>query len=268
MFEDLSRPLLFAHRGASAHAPENTFEAFDLAVLQGADVLELDVHLTRDDEVVVLHDDRVDRTTDGHGRVRELTSSALQRLDAGHRFRVRGEARFAGRGVTVPRLDETLTHFARTAFNIELKGQDPAIVQPVLRVLERVGPVRLLLTAGDDGVMRALEAARPGVALGLSRGQALEVARAAWFGRPIRETYAGRALQIPPRYRGLPVVGRRLIEAVHRAGIELHLWVIDAPSAAAAWLSRGVDGLMSDDPGALAGIFSDAKAARAAKPSG
>src|SRR5512137_910870 len=79
----LRRPLILAHRGASRRAPENTMAAFRLAVQVGADGVELDVQLSRDGEVVVMHDGRVDRTSDGHGRVRDLTLAELRAFDAG-----------------------------------------------------------------------------------------------------------------------------------------------------------------------------------------
>ena len=78
-----SHPLVIAHRGSSAYAPENTLAAFQLAAEQGADAIELDVDLTRDGQVVVMHDATIDRTTDGHGRVGDLTLEEIRRADAG-----------------------------------------------------------------------------------------------------------------------------------------------------------------------------------------
>ena len=105
MFDDLPRPLLFAHRGANRFAPENTLPAFDLAERTGADVLELDVHLTRDQEVVVLHDATLERTTNGHGPVKEKSYAELAALDAGYHFRTTGgEPLFRSKEIVVPRL--------------------------------------------------------------------------------------------------------------------------------------------------------------------
>src|SRR5438128_68162 len=133
MFADLPRPLLFAHRGASAHAPENTLAAFELGSRTGADVLELDVHLTRDQRVVVIHDATVDRTTDGKGAVAELDYAALARLDAGARFRPGSGFPFRGKRLGLPLLEEVLAAFPRAAFNIEIKA--PGAVAAVLRAL-------------------------------------------------------------------------------------------------------------------------------------
>src|SRR5512145_1023455 len=83
MLETLPRPVIFAHRGASAHAPENTLAAFELAIAQQADAVELDVKLTADGQVIVFHDSTVDRTTNGHGKVQDMTLAELKALDAG-----------------------------------------------------------------------------------------------------------------------------------------------------------------------------------------
>src|SRR3972149_8380299 len=100
MFERFPDPILFAHRGASAHAPENTLPAFELALDQGADGVELDAKLSADGQVVVIHDRTVDRTTDGHGRVSDLSLAVLRSLDAG------GSYSDQYRGVKIPTLEE------------------------------------------------------------------------------------------------------------------------------------------------------------------
>ncbi|MBI3178913.1 MAG: hypothetical protein HYZ27_04590 [Deltaproteobacteria bacterium] len=260
MFPSLPRPLLIAHRGASRDAPENTMEAFDLAVRLGAHVLELDVRVSKDGVVVVMHDATVDRTTSGRGAVRDLTSSELGALDAGHHFEpVRRDFRFRGRGARVPRLEEVLAAYPKVGFNVEIKGDDPAAVKPVLDVLGHSGASHLLLAAHDAGVMQALEAARPGCALGLSMVQVREVVVAAWRGRSL-EHYRGRALQIPVRdkrfaYGLLPIATRRVIAHAHAAGIEVHIWTLNTPSHAVRWLARGADGVITDDPSALLHLF-------------
>ncbi|HKO32265.1 MAG TPA: glycerophosphodiester phosphodiesterase family protein, partial [Candidatus Limnocylindria bacterium] len=101
--------LVVAHRGASAQAPENTMESFRLGAEAGADAIELDVHLTRDGHLAVIHDDTVDRTTNGSGAVVSFTLKNLRKLDAGARFTADdGSAPFAGRGLTIPTLEEVL----------------------------------------------------------------------------------------------------------------------------------------------------------------
>jgi glycerophosphoryl diester phosphodiesterase len=259
LYPGLRRPLLFAHRGASLYAPENTLAAFEVALRLGADVIETDVHLSRDGEIVVIHDASLERTTDGHGAVREQPYGALARLDAGYRFRSpSGEPLFRGQGVALPRLGDLFERFPQAAFNIELKQKEPSMVRAVLALLEKQGAARVLLAATDDAIMRELEETRPGVALGLSKGQVMQVVRGAWMGR-VPETLAGRALQIPPRYGVLPLATARLLAAAHGAGLEVHLWTVNDPLAARAWVDAGYDGIMSDDPGALAAVIAEAQ---------
>src|SRR3712207_1049608 len=122
-------PVNLAHRGASALAPENTIEAFRLAVETGAGGLELDVHMTRDGHIVVIHDATVDRTTNGSGAVSEMTLHDLRGFDAGYHFSPDGgpSRPYRGRSVRVPTLGEVLEEFPEVAVNIEIKAPTPGI---------------------------------------------------------------------------------------------------------------------------------------------
>lgn len=256
IFPSLNRPLIFGHRGASMYAPENTWESFDLAVRLGADVLETDVRLSRDGEVVLFHDVDLGRTTDGRGPVAALRYAELAALDAGHHFEPTPAVYpFRGRGVRVPRLSDMLAAFPQAAFNIEIKQRGREVIRAVLAVLQRAGPVadRIVLAAGDDHIMSELEAARPGCALGLSRRQALAVIQGVYWGG-VPPALAGRALQIPPRHWGLPLVTRRLAARCKAAGIDVHVWTVNDPRQAERLLHSGVDGVITDDPGAILAV--------------
>ncbi len=115
MLDMISNPVIFAHRGASNYAPENTLAAFDLAYRQGAKAIELDAKLTADGQVVVIHDQTVDRTTGGSGRVKEMRLAQLKELDAGSHFDV------SFKGEPIPTLDEVFAAFGPFLFiNVEL----------------------------------------------------------------------------------------------------------------------------------------------------
>ena len=253
IFAGFARPLLFAHRGASALAPENTVEAFDLATRFGADVLEMDVHMTQDGQVVVIHDATLERTTEGVGPVAAMSYNDLRRLDAGFRFVTPAGAKpFLGRGCTVPRLEEVLRTFPNMGFNIEIKQATPAMVPAVLSLLERFAPRAVVLAAGDPVVMQQIEAAATGIALGLSTAQVKQVMWAATTGWPVPLALHGRALQIPPRWRGIPVATKRVVACARRCGMPVHVWTINQPTAATRLLAYDIDGIMSDDPARLA----------------
>jgi glycerophosphoryl diester phosphodiesterase len=256
VFDSLPRPLLFAHRGASAYAPENTLEAFDLALRQGATVLELDVRCTRDREIVVFHDATLDRTTDGSGAVCERDWQQIAALDAGFHFQRHGQHLFRGRGLRVPRLAEVVGAFPDAGLNIELK--DPGMARAVLDII--ADHPRVVVAAAEDTIMAELEAEDPACPLGLSTGQAREVILGSYWGG-VPRAYRGRALQIPLRHPRfllglLPVATARVIRAARDAGIETHLWVINDVGVAEHWLARGADGIVTDDPGALAALES------------
>src|SRR5215472_3119853 len=115
------RVVAIAHRGGSALRPENTLAAFDHALTLGVDGLECDVHLSSDDEIVVIHDDTLTRTTDLTGRVASHTARELARADAGCHFHEAAGAPFRGRGIGVPRLVDLLERTPTTPVTIELK---------------------------------------------------------------------------------------------------------------------------------------------------
>ena len=133
--------LVVAHRGASVQAPENTMEAFRLGFEAGADAIELDVHLSQDGQLAVIHDDTVDRTTDGVGAVMGFSMDALQRFDAGARFtNAAGETPFAGKGLRIPTLPEVLDWLPDgVGLVVEIKAR--AAVPAVIEAL-RGRPVR------------------------------------------------------------------------------------------------------------------------------
>ena len=141
--------MLVAHRGGGQLAPENTIEAFRGAVeTWWADMLEMDVRLTKDGEVVVIHDATVDRTTDGTGRVADLSLQEIRSLDAGYRFiDPFGVPSFRGRGSVIPTLDEVLTAFPGMRLNIEAK--ESAVARPLVEVVARHGAEQRVLVEGE-----------------------------------------------------------------------------------------------------------------------
>ena len=202
-FFDTPTPHLFGHRGASAHAPENTLPAFERACQAGVPYLETDCHATSDGEIVLLHDPEVNRTTDGEGRIGTLTFAEVERLDAGFRF-TPDDGRtfpFRGTGVRIPRLVEVLERFADARINLEVKSDLPAVAEEVVRIVRRTGATeRMLLAAGEDGVLEHIRKLDPGTALGSSLSDLVAFFRAVQKGEVDRFEPHGHALQIPPTF--------------------------------------------------------------------
>jgi glycerophosphoryl diester phosphodiesterase len=250
---DVPRPIAIGHRGACGERPENTLVSFARALEVGARILETDVQLTRDGEVVVLHDDDVTRTTDGAGRARELTLAELQRLDAGFRFSPDGGRSYParGRGVRIPTLAEAFAAFPGARFNVELKANEPLLAaRTVALVREWKREALTLLAAAEDDTMATLRAelastgARP--AMGASTGDVLGFIRAALSGgAPPPEPMA---LQIPTTFAGEPLVTPQLVAFAHRHDVQVHVWTVNDPVEMRQLLALGVDGLVSDYP--------------------
>jgi glycerophosphoryl diester phosphodiesterase len=251
---DLPTPHLFGHRGASAHAPENTLPAFELAWQTGVPYLETDCHATRDGEVVILHDPEVTRTTNGDGPIQELSFAEAERLDAGFRFSPDSGRTFPyrGRGVRIPRLAEVIDQFPEARINLEVKAEAPEVAEEVVRIVRRTrAEKRMLLASEKDGVLDHLMKLDPGTAIGSSLGDVLAFFKAIRAGDVERHTPRGQALQIPLTFAGEELITAESIAAAHRVGLVVHVWTINDPEVMAKLLGRGADGIMSDDPAEL-----------------
>src|SRR5688572_19872613 len=157
------RLTVFAHRGGAGLAPENTAAAFAQAVTLGVDGCELDVRLSKDGEVVVIHDATLDRTTDADGPVDALTAAELARIDAGHRFDGATGFPWRRRGEGVPRLADILADHPALPFIIEVKGDDPAVADAAVAVVRRAGALNRVCFGGfSDVTLAAVRAAAPG----------------------------------------------------------------------------------------------------------
>lgn len=240
MLAQLPHPMIFAHRGASAHAPENTIAAFQLAVQQGADGIELDVALCADGQVMVIHDQTVDRTTQGSGRVREMSLDELRSLDAGSHFDI------AFRGEPIPTLEQVFEAVGHKTFiNIELKNiRSPFddLPEKVVALVRRHGMIdRVLFSSFIPWSLRRLHRLRPEIPVGLLayRGLAGAWARG-WLGKAL----------VP--YQSLHIymddVNDRLIERVHEEEHKAFVFTVNQASDMFRLFDNGVDGIFTDDP--------------------
>jgi glycerophosphoryl diester phosphodiesterase len=249
-------PLLVAHRGGSRLAPENTRAAFENAVHHwGADMLEMDVRLTRDGEVVVIHDDTVDRTTDGSGRVADFTYEELERLDAGYRFvDLEGLPSFRDQGVVVPRFEDVLTEFAGMRMNVETK--ESQVAGPLVEIIHRHRAESRVLVAAE------YERSRRG-ARGYSGpwGASRHHAFLFWVLHRLPGgggyTPGADILQVPETWAGGRIVTPEFIRAAHRCNLPVQVWTVDDPADMRRLLSWGVDGIQTDRPDLLSEVLMD-----------
>ncbi|MBI4003481.1 MAG: glycerophosphoryl diester phosphodiesterase [Candidatus Omnitrophica bacterium] len=232
------RIALIAHRGASAIAPEGTRAAIRGAIRAGAQMIELDVQMTRDGRLVVFHDDRLERTTNGSGWLRGLSYAQVARLDAGSWF----HPRFAGEQVLLVSQAIRLIP-ERMRINLELKrtSRRQALLQGVARTLRWTRSTRRILVSSFDAKLLKPLSRRVACALLCRRRpersleQAVRLGCAAW--------HPHVSLTTPARIR-----------RAHRAGLQVNVWVVDDPATARRLIQWGADGMFTNDPGRLRGM--------------
>jgi glycerophosphoryl diester phosphodiesterase len=239
MIEQFSRPILFAHRGDLAYAPENTLPAFQQALQKGADGVELDTKLTADGHVIVIHDSTVDRTTDGNGRVASLTLEAIRVLDAGKWF----NEKFAG--TKVPLLEEVFEVVGKDKMiNIELKSHDTSRDSLMIKVCELIkrhnNQSQILFSSFFPSTLKVAAQTLPEVPRGLL---AMRGVLGLWprsFGFMFGDYQA-----LHPH---ISSTSREQIQRAHRLNRRVHVWTVNTSEEINQLKEWGVDGIITDDP--------------------
>jgi glycerophosphoryl diester phosphodiesterase len=244
------RPRIFGHRGAAGEFPENTMVSFERAVRAGAIYLELDVHMSRDGEIVVSHDEGLTRTCGRDVLIREMNWAEIEHAHAGYMLTFDGGATFPFRGqsIKIPRLIEVLGAFLNAHYLIEIKQTEPSLVSQLLATVDATGLRRRVLIASEfDQPIGEVRHLAPQIPTNFPYGEVAEFLQAMAGHRPGYEP-RGAALQIPPEYQGWRLVTTESVELAHRAGVELHVWTVNEESEMNWLLECGVDGLISDFP--------------------
>ena len=225
------RPRIWAHRGASAHAPENTLEAFELARTAGADGIELDVRLDRDGHVVVFHDRDLQRLCERPGCIEDLTADERKALRV--------------RGACVPTLEDVFTMLGDLELNVEIKSSQPgragALVEATANVIRRYDRVdQVLVSSFDPFALLQFYRQLPDVALAFLFGkdQAL----------PIRKGWLGRAMGATVLHPEHTLCTEKNVKDWHTSGRPVNTWTVDDPLELQRLASLGVDGVFTNDP--------------------
>jgi glycerophosphoryl diester phosphodiesterase len=252
-------PTNFAHRGASLRAPENTLEAFRLASRSGAGGLELDVHMTSDGRVVVIHDDSVDHTTEGTGLVRRMTLHEVQSLDAGYRFTPDGGTTYPyrGRDVRVPELGEVLREFPDHKVNIDIKEEQPGVEAALLETIKDAGDRVLVVSEMQAIVERVRELSGNSISTGASRREIRDFYRLSRLRLEFLVRPPYDALQVPVEYGGREVVTPLFVKAAHDRGVRVDVWTIDDPEEMRRLLDLSADVIMTNRPEVLEGVLAE-----------
>lgn len=251
-----NRPVILAHQGASAYAPSDTIESFKLGMQQGADIIEADLHMTKDGVLVLSHDETVDRLTNGTGAIEEMTLAELRQMDFGYKFTPDDGQTFPwrGKGVQIPTLEEVFQAFPGVPMNLELKlsstPMEPALYELVKKyhMEDKVGIASFHAEPGPryralDGGVAARSASKQDMYL----FAALWVPGLSFLWQPNVEFF-----QLPTSQKVGPIEIRldtpRLIKAAHRVGVKVHYWTINDEATMRHLLEIGADGIITDKP--------------------
>jgi glycerophosphoryl diester phosphodiesterase len=251
--------LVIAHQGGNLIRPDNTMVAFAHAVDLGVDVLEMDIHATIDDELVIMHDETVDRTTDGTGLIKTMTLAELHSLDAAYRWSPdEGESYpYRGQGIQVPTLEAVLQTFPDMLLNIEIKQTQPSIAVPFCQMLRKHDRTDDVLVASfrEEAIVQFRKAC-PEVATSMVQGEIQT-----FFG--LHKLFLSGVYEVPgtafqvPEYFTLSVIGelhvvnKQFVQAAQRQNINVHAWTINTEEEMIRILATGVDGIITDRPDLL-----------------
>jgi len=245
---------LYAHRGASAERPENTMPAFERAVEIGVDALEMDVHLTRDEHLIVAHDDTAARTTGAQIAWAELDLADARRLDAGWGFVAKDGTRpFAGRAIAVPTFEDVLDAFPRMRINVDIKG-DRAVAVMLDVIRRKHADDRVTLASFQLRTLVAVRRLGYGGETALSQGEVatlLGLPAMLWRQLP----FTGTAAQVPVRAGRIHFDRAAFIAKCHSIGLRVDFWTVDDRAEAARLLELGADGIITNDPSAVRPVF-------------
>lgn len=240
------QPLILAHRGASQWAPENTMAAFRLAAEMGADGIELDVQLCKDGEAVVIHNFRVDETTDGSGRVKDFTLAELQTLDAGSWY----AAKFSGE--RIPTLAQVLHELGpRLKYNIELKATSllsDGLEAETVRLVEDANMVhRVTISSFNVAALWRVRRLNPYISIGLLYApDQPRYLRERWLQPLVRPN------ALHPRW---DTISERYVIAAHRRGVAVNPWTCNEPDPLLRLVNWGVDAIITDRPDLLSDLL-------------
>jgi glycerophosphoryl diester phosphodiesterase len=237
----VSAPLVIAHRGASARRPENTLPAYALAVEMGADMIEIDLHRTRDGAIVITHDEEL-AGLGGRGEIAEATLDEVRALDAGG-------------GERVPTLPEVLEGFGDSIdFNLELKrgrhAEYESLERETLDEVERRGLLpRTLFSSFFDPVLKRLRELSPEARIGFLVSQRF----------PARALERARAVGAEALHPQAPLVTRELVRDAHGEGLAVYVFTVDSHEEMRRMLDLGVDGLFTNHPDRMLALLGESQ---------
>ncbi|GBF05609.1 glycerophosphoryl diester phosphodiesterase [Deinococcus aerius] len=254
------RTLNIAHQGGEGLRPSNTMLAYRHAADLGVDMLEMDMHATRDGVLVLSHDETLDRLTDTKGRIADLTLAQVLAADAGYAFTPDGGATFPfrGQGVRVAQLSEVLATFPDMPLTVEIKQASPSIAAPFCKTLRDAGVTDHVIVASfSDAALNEFRAACPEVTTSMTEKELRPLVLLSKVGLAGLAPLPGRVAQVPVRSGNIEVVTPGFVRAMHRRGVAVQVWTIDDPAEMRRLIRMGVDGIITNRPDLLKAVLAE-----------
>lgn len=254
------RPLVIAHQGGDELWPGNTLFAFQNAADLGVDVLEMDLHITADGVLVLIHDETVDRTTNGTGEVEALTLEELKQLDAGYDWSMDDGATtpFRGQGITIPTLEEVFSTFPNYRMTIEIKKTNVSMAKPFCNMIREYNMEdKVLVASFHDERLDEFRAECPEVATSSARTETtvfVLLTKAFLGGFYSPHFYA---LQVPQESSGITVMTEGFVRAAHARNLAVEPWTINDEETMRKFITWGVDGIITDRPDIMLKILNE-----------
>jgi len=250
---DIGRPLVMAHRGESGNVPENTMAALEAAVGIGVDVLESDVRLTKDDEIVLFHDEDLVRTTGEEGIIRNYTIDELLQFDFGSHFTTDNGVTFPfrGKGLKIVTLKEVFERFPDMRFNLDIKDTFPAATKELARLIRSMDRQHSVIIASfHNSQLEHFRDVAPDVPTSAHPGEVKKFVLNSKIGFPRIKSNSidYRAFQVPIKSGPLTIVTKKFIKMAHEQNIAVHVWTINDTLSMNRLLDLGVDGIFTDQP--------------------
>jgi glycerophosphoryl diester phosphodiesterase len=250
--------MVIAHRGGRSLGPENTLYTYQRAADLGVDVLEIDVHLTQDNHLAVIHDKTVDRTTNGSGTVESYKLADLQKLDAAYRWSADSGNPFPlrGKGIKIPILSEVFQAFPQMRINIEIKDSKPVAITSLCRTIQDHNmSQKVMIASFNTAALKKFRLICPAVATSAGASEAIWFYALQKIHMESAYTPNAQALQVPEDYGDLRVVNKKFVEAAHARNMRVQVWTVNDIDSMKRLLEHGVDGIMTDYPQKLIALL-------------
>ena len=248
------RTLVIAHQGGDGVWPGDTLFAFEKAVEIGSDVLEMDAHITRDGQIVLMHDETVDDTTDGTGLIEHMTLDELGKLDAAYDWSPDGGKTFPyrGQGIQAPTLEQVFQKFPQMRYVIEIKLTANPIDKPLCELIRKYNlQAKALVASFHDEVMKNFRATCPEVATSASRTEVRNyvlLGKAFLWGFIVPDYQTIQPPHDPEESLGIPIMTERFVRESHAKNIRVEPWTVNDPELMRQYIEWGVDGIITDRP--------------------